>query len=249
MATKYKLSPSASERFLICSASIKHQNPFSESIYSLKGNLQHEVAFLRLEQMYKDVDNTKKINALMDTSKWYYNKDKSIKVKWDNGCDKTVEEYISYIKKLHNHFKPKILFLEYNFNFMFYDYKMYGTADVAMVLENNDIVIVDLKTGRNKVETEDNSQMLLYGIGFIQEVSKKLKEVPKRLIISICQPPAYNIKAMVYSIEQVMAWYKKQSKQMWKINNDILEYVPNEKACKYCDYRDQCSARFKKGVY
>ena len=64
MPTKHKLSPSSSERFLVCSASIQHTSDFSESVYSLKGNLQHEVGFLRLEQLFKDKDNSKKLEEL-----------------------------------------------------------------------------------------------------------------------------------------------------------------------------------------
>ena len=247
--TKYKLSPSASERFLICTASIKHQNAFEESKWSVLGNLQHEVAFLRLAQLFKGEDNQKEIDKLTDPNNEYKTSNGKLTVKWTNTCDKNVDEYVSYIKKLHKKFNPKILFLEYKFNFMFYGYKMFGTADVAMVLDNMDVVIVDLKTGRNKVETEDNPQMLLYGMGFVQEIIKKLKKTPQNVYISVAQPLAYNMEIVKYSITQVARWYNSLAIPMDKINNNKLTYTPHKKACKYCDYSDECMARFEKGIY
>lgn len=245
---EHYLSPSAAERFLACTASIQHQNKFAESKYSVLGDLQHTVGFLRLEQLLKDVDNQKQIDKLTDPNNKYVRNGGTIAVKWDNTCEANVNEYVSYVKKLVKKLKPKIIFLEYRMKFNFYGYQMQGTADVALVLENYDIVVIDFKSGRNAVDVEDNPQMLLYGMGFVQEVRNKLKNTPQNIIISICQPLAQNQKALKYSIEQVADWYRSLSKPMNAIIENRLTYNPTKKACHYCDYRDECMARFEKGV-
>lgn len=249
MPSKYKLSPSASQRFFTCTASLPHQTGFSENKHTLKGNLQHEVAYLRLDEMINKRDHSKKIAVLTDPNNFYEsNKNPDLKVKWDSQCTHTVDNYISYIKRMIKQFKPKRILLEQFVKMKFYGNKINGKVDCAMVLPNNDLIIIDLKTGRGRVETEDNDQMLMYAYGFIQDVYKQTKKVPKHIIISICQSLIDNTQAIKYSLEQVMEWYRSKAQPMQEINTDNLVYRPSYNACKYCDYKEKCKARIQKGV-
>lgn len=247
--SQYKLRPSSSQRFLTCTASLPYNLGFSENIYTLKGNLQHKVAFLRLDQYFNDNDHDKEIEKLTNPDNDFISKnDKELKTHWDNGCEKTVDSYISYVKRLEKQFKPKMVFLEYFIKMKFYGNKINGVVDLAMVMDNNNIIIVDLKTGYNKVEAEDNSQMLMYGYGMIQDLYKKTKKTPKKIIISIAQSSINNTIAVEYSLNQMIQWYKDQARPLKEINTNKLVFRPSPKACKYCEHRDECNERIRQGV-
>jgi CRISPR/Cas system-associated exonuclease Cas4 (RecB family) len=216
---------------------------------TLKGNLQHEVASLRLEELYFFKDNQKKIEQLTDTENYYTSRtDSTLKVKWDKSCDETVNTYISYVKQIHTQYKPKHIFIEQKIKMRFYDNNINGIVDCAMVLENGDVIVVDLKTGRSKVDTEENNQMLMYAYGFIQDLHRKTKILPNQVIISICQSIVYNTRAVSYSFNDLISWYISQATPMKEINTNELVYRPNKKACQFCQFRADCNARIKEGI-
>lgn len=249
MQSKYKLNPSASERFLTCTASLQHNTGFSESTTTLKGNLQHEVAALRLLQIFKGEDHAEEIERLTDYDNDYISpNNKNIKVRWTHDCEPVVDNYVSYVQRLVQEFKPKEVFIEYKIKMFFYGNAISGTADFVMILPNNDIFIVDLKTGRVKVETKDNKQMLIYGYGVLQDMNRKYNIVATHVIISICQSLINNTQAKKYSINQLATWYLDQFGPMRQINSDKLVYNPSPTACRYCQYRSKCNARIKAGV-
>lgn len=251
MPSKYRLRPSSAQRFLTCTASLPfNEVAFQESKASLKGNLQHEVAQLRLEEILEGKDNSRRINLLMDYDRKHESDNTpGLWVKWDRQCDENVESYISYIKQLIEEYNPIHVYIEYKMKFKFYDNQMWGTADIMMVLPDYSVIVVDLKSGRGYVSTEDNPQMLTYGYAIIQEVYKKTKKVPPSVIISIHQNVINNISAMKYSINQMMNWYKKQAKPMNEINNDKLVFRPTKEGCKYCHNKEKCNERIKAGIY
>ncbi len=249
MPSKYKLSPSSSERFLECTASLPHNLTFTENEHTLKGNLQHRVAFLRLDQLFNNKDHKKEIDMLTDTKNKYASRNNpSLYVFWDDSCTQTVNNYVTYVKQVYEEYKPKIVFLEYRISMNFYGNKVNGVVDCAMVLQSDDLFIIDLKTGRNRVETEDNTQMLMYGYGIIQELHKKTKKVAKYVVISIAQSLINNTQAYKYTLEQMIEWYLKQAQPMKEINTDSLVFRPSKVACKYCSFRDSCNERIKAGV-
>ena len=249
MPSKYKLSPSSSDRFLTCTASLPHNTGFSESLATLKGSLQHEVASLRLEELYLFKDNIERIEFLTDPSNYYRSRnDEKLKVKWDKSCDETVDTYISYVKQMYNEYKPKHIFIEQRIKMRFYDNNINGIVDCAMVTEGGDVIIIDLKTGRSKVNTDDNNQMLMYAYGFVQDLHRKTKKMPSKIIISICQSIIYNTQAISYSLQQLIDWYVSQSQPMKEINTDNLVFRPNKKACQFCQFKANCNARIKAGI-
>jgi len=249
MPSKFKLSPSASDRFLTCTASLPFNINFIESEPTLKGNLQHRVAFLRLDQIINSRDHAKEIETLTDYNHEYISaKTPGLKVYWDKDCENTVDNYISYIKQLIKEYSPKSVFLEYRIQMVFFENTINGIVDCAMILPDDSLIIIDLKSGRVKVETDDNNQMLMYAYGIIQDMYKKSGKVSQSVIISICQSLVNNTQAIKYSLDQMIKWYVKQHTPMNEINHNELVYRPNKTACKYCQNRANCNARIREGV-
>lgn len=247
---KYKLSPSSADRFLTCTASVQYTSIFTENKYTLLGNLQHKVAQLRLEELFKNKDNAEKIDILTNYENFYRSdKNPELKVQWTKECENIVDDYVSYVKQLSEQLQPKDIFFEMWIKMKFHDNNIRGIADCVMVLQNNDVVIIDLKTGRKKVDIEDNNQMLLYAYGIIQETYNRIKEVPQNATIIIVQSIAYNTNALKYDLKQMIEWYTQQAKPMTEINTNNLVYRPNKKACVFCPFREKCNERIRKGVY
>lgn len=249
MANTYKLSPSASSRFLTCTASLPFNLEMSDSKVTLEGTLMHEVAGLRLEQFFNNVDHTERLNEITDYNHPYKSRNnEKLVVYWMPNFENIVSTYIDYVKRVAEQFNAVKVYVEYRVKMRWYNNNINGMIDIAMVDKDNNIFIIDLKTGRNKVDTDDNSQMLMYGYGFMQAIYKETKELPKTITISISQPLIHNTQAVEYQLVHLLDWYKEQRQSMREINTGELKFRPNPKACKYCGHRLHCKARVEAGV-
>lgn len=244
---KYKLRPSSSGRFLKCTASVQFaEKPFEENVNNLKGNLQHEVASLRLEQIYKNKENAEEIQKLMDYDNIYYGKNPKIKVKWDSGCDFSVDSYISLVKKIYSQYNAKEIYIEESIDLNFYGNQIKGKIDCA-ILTDEYLFVIDLKTGRMKVEVNDDPQILMYALGLLQKLNKE-NNLPQKIVIGISQAVINNTELIEYSLKDIRDWYAKQSQAMWEINNNELKYRPDSKICKYCVNNSKCNERIRQGI-
>jgi RecB family exonuclease len=247
--SNYKLSPSASGRFLTCTASIQHNTGVSENEITLRGSLQHEVAYLVLRQELFGENHQDKIDQLQNPENTYVGREREdVFVRWQKEFNPTVSNYVDYIKSLKSQYNPVEIFLEYKVKMKFHDVNINGTIDCAMLLENGDLIIVDLKTGRSRVETEDNNQMLMYAYGMIQDIYAKTNKAPNNIIISICQSLIFNTQAISYTLKQIFDWYVEKAKPMEEIKTGNLVYRPTKDACKFCQFKHKCNERIKKGV-
>jgi len=247
--SNYKLSPSASGRFLTCTASIQHNTGVSENEITLRGSLQHEVAYLVLKQELFGEYHQDKIDQLQNPENTYVGREREdVFVRWQKEFNPTIINYVDYIKNLKSQYNPIEIFLEYKVKMKFHDVELKGTIDCAMLLENGDLIIVDLKTGRSRVETEDNNQMLMYAYGMIQDIYAKTNKAPNNIVISICQSLIYNTQAVSYTLKQLFDWYVEKAKPMEEIKTGNLVYRPTKDACKFCQFKHKCNERIKKGV-
>lgn len=242
-------SISASSRWLQCTASLKYNKDFVANINTLKGNLIHEVSALRLEEIFFGKDNAEKIEALK-TKDYIDEKSPKLKTKWDIESQRTSDSYIDYAVRLYQQYQPHTIEIEKKVNVRWYGYEKYGLIDLVMV--NDDYtIIVDLKSGRTPVDTYDNTQMLIYAIGKMQEYGKQTTEERTfygNYIITICQPLLNNKVAVEYSRNSLVRFYQSHRIKMEEIISGNLQYDPTPNACKWCDYRSKCSERIKKGV-
>lgn len=241
---KIKLqSLSASARWLSCTASLLFNNePFTETKTTLMGSLGHKIAELMLKEYFFGENNAAELHALRHEP--YYNEEGNIKVQCTHKLWTIAQDYVQYVKTVARQFNhdEKKIFIEKKINLKFYGHEKNGFADFVLITPEL-IFIIDLKTGRNEVDADENSQMLLYAIGLIQEFG-----VRQRIITAISQPLIKKTHAYEYTKEQIILWYKKNSQAMREINENKLVYRPSEKACKYCDNRNFCNERIKQGI-
>lgn len=239
-------SISASARWLKCTASLQWNKDFIENVNTLKGNLIHKVIALRLKEIFFKENHREYIKKLK-TDDYVSEKNKDLKTKWDNDCEKTFDGCIAYARKMYNQYKPHTIEIEKKVNLIWYGYKKFGYIDFIMISDEYTIII-DWKTGRTVVENDDNSQMLMYAVGKIQEQRKQKDFTPMRYIISICQPLLKLKPPFQYTINQISRFYNSHKKAMDEIISGNLVFRPSSLACKWCDHRDSCNERIKQGV-
>ncbi len=121
-----------------------------------------------------------------------------------------------------------------------------GTAD-AVILTDDEIIIVDLKYGQGlKVDAEENTQLMIYGLAALEEYSLigDFKQV--RVIIS--QPRLHHVSEWTADIDTLNA-FANQVRNTAKlihsldVTSDLTElFTPSTDACRYCKANTECKA-------
>lgn len=121
-----------------------------------------------------------------------------------------------------------------------------GTAD-TVILTDDEIIIVDLKYGQGlKVDAENNTQLMIYGLAALEEYSLigDFKQV--RLLIS--QPRLHHVSEWVADIDTLNAFAKRVTNTATLINSlDVTSdltglFAPSVDACRYCKANTECKA-------
>lgn len=120
-----------------------------------------------------------------------------------------------------------------------------GTADAIILLED-EIVVVDLKYGRGvRVDADDNEQLRLYALGALAAFD--LIADYKRVRTVIAQPRLSYVSEAVYSIKDLLA-FSEQVRERAFIALKVLEHKdqaalhlePGEKQCQWCKAKPTC---------
>lgn len=119
----------------------------------------------------------------------------------------------------------------------------WGTADVVIVLIHTDgtatIKIIDLKTGSGfKVSPIDNSQLMIYAAGIYRdlELVYDIREVQA----GICQPP-FDVYAMRTIPQSELNKFAVETiNTIEDIRAGVVEYDPSENNCRWCPAAGLC---------
>lgn len=221
-----KLSASGSHRWILCPGSVKAEEniPDIKSKYAEEGDLAHQLAErLFFKKDYKDL----------------------------NVSDEMVEhvsEYVSYLNNISSDNETKI-YIEKKVDFSHIVPDGFGTADALILKEGycgGELHVIDLKYGfGNKVESYENTQLLLYAIGTLNSlIFKEICEI-EWIHLEIYQPRLKHISKWTISISELRYWegyIKAKAEATLDVN---APRIPSEKACKWCKASSTCLAPFK----
>ena len=136
---------------------------------------------------------------------------------------------------------PNIKALEQGFNIKVGDFTLMGKIDRVDILPSSEIEIVDYKTGaaRQKLESEDKEQLLLYQIAAEEVFGEKVKSLTYYYlddgkVMSFLGTDVEKNDLKVKIVETIE-----------KIKNSSFTPTPGPFVCKFCDFRDICE--FRKG--
>ena len=118
----------------------------------------------------------------------------------------------------------------------------FGTVDAVVVSEDH-LTIIDLKTGRVPVEAEDNPQLKIYALAVIETL--KLTGI-KSVTLAISQNGAFESANM--TIGDLNAFGTEISQAGRDIIVGNVEFKPSKAACHYCPVQGSCRAYSQKVV-
>jgi hypothetical protein len=219
-----KFSASRSHRWTNCSASLELEAtmPNKDSFFSQEGTFAHDIA-------YKFVTSTISDNDLLGVSGEMID------------CAKA---YSSYIDKIVTHdFFGKFFEKTVYFGEMIgvSNDLGFGTADCILYDSlNKELHVIDFKYGKGiKVSVQDNTQLLLYGIGAYKELIEN--EIVK-LHLHIVQPRINHYESTVLDITQLKDYWIPFFTNKAALTQNANSFSPSLSVCKFCKVKPLCPA-------
>lgn len=221
-----KLSPSSSDRWLACPASIVRAPETEDegSEYAHEGTAAHALAEHCL-------------NLNIDAHGAVFPPDHAAYDSADMRAN--VQIYLDYVRNQMT--EGATLFVEQRLQ-IFGQYEVWGTADAVIVTADGIIKIIDLKFGKGLlVEAEDNTQLLLYGVGGLS--FDWLSEVPVHTVEAhIVQPRRSNYPSQSYPVADLAKWVQENTHKVARAFNGTDEANPGTH-CKWCPIKGTCRER------
>lgn len=209
-----KLSASSSERWLVCPGSVTMESSYPDvtSIYAEEGTRAHELAE----------------KAILSSTP-------PLQLTDDAEMAKFVQEYIEYIDTLKT--LTSTIYIEERVSYEHITKDGFGTCDCA-IIDDEHIHIIDLKYGRGvAVSAEENTQLMLYALGFIH--SKKLTNITT-ITLHIVQPRIGNYSSYSLTYEELRKFEDFARKQALLALQPNAPLVAGEKQCKWCKAKADC---------
>jgi hypothetical protein len=129
----------------------------------------------------------------------------------------------------------KEMIVEEKRNITLYDNSINLIIDTLLIGKDT-VSIIDLKTGNNDIDPDDNEQLMFYAYSIVNDYIHI-----KNFRLSIFQKG--KLKTTVVSLDEVLDFFMSKFLVFQKINKNELEYNPSDKACKFCAIKDTCRAR------
>lgn len=232
------LSASSSHRWLHCPPSVRltEQFPSKTSTYAEAGRLAHAIAELKARKYFLEPMSTRTYNARL--------KKLQADPSYDKGMEDSTDQYLAFLKETAMTFsQTPFVTLETRVDYSEYAPDGFGTADCIMIGEGR-ICVIDYKNGAGvPVDAEENSQMMLYGLGALKVYAPIFGDSIKEVLLAIVQPNAGGIKTWQTTVEHLRDWGK-------TVVAPVAELAFVGKGdfcagdwCRFCPAKAQCSAR------
>ncbi|EEO3297295.1 DUF2800 domain-containing protein [Listeria monocytogenes] len=235
-----KLSASGSSRWLNCTPSIALEAKFPEQknggVFAQEGTLAHSFAELLLQKFNGDVakaEYARKLNRLKKNSLY------------DASMIDHVEVYTTIViekfQEAHAADKNAVLSIEQQLDYSSYARGGFGTGD-AVIVGNGVVEIIDLKYGKGvPVSAEENSQLMLYGLGAYNafELDYDLHTVR----MTIVQPRLDDVTEFEMEVSDLLDWAENVVKPAALLADAGKGELNPGPWCKFCRARSICKAR------
>lgn len=243
------LSPSSSERWLSCPASVRLINALPKddddgSVYAREGTLAHALAEIRAGLKFGLKTDTQYANELMAWKKEFEAEE------YEEGTREEMYQHTStfldVIEERLAEYPNSALMLEQRMDSGVPD--CWGTSDVVIVSPEH-VEIIDLKYGSGvAVNAAGNPQLRLYALGALDTFGDLLGD-PKVIHISVYQPRVRNgWSTEVLPVEDLLAWRAEVATPAAEeaLYSDNPRFGPSEEACRWCPLAGICRARLEK---
>jgi len=225
-------SPSSSDRWFECPASayLNYSAEYSVNIAAATGTLIHEMCEMLLKGRLKDITLEEYwLNKVVDIE------DFQIKVTED--MIKCAEVYVEYIFKRKEELNATMVIEEKVFMDEISD-KCFGTADCILIAEDR-ICVIDLKSGKWPVEAVKNKQLMIYGVGAFIRYGNENPDITMEL--TIVQPRIKNaIKTFEITTPNLLSWATQDLKQATDACDEENPQRVAGEHCRFCAAKADC---------
>ena len=219
-----KLSPSSAKRWMTCPGSVKLieqvEEKFGEegdSEYAALGTALHEAAEWCLH-------NQETPEAAVGRT--FYDHEV---------VEDDIDRYADYVHLVNS--LPGSTYYEQKVTVI--DGIVWGTSDTINV-DDTKLTVIDLKTGYNRVDAEDNPQLLMYALGAYMAYGKIYDITEIEMIVS--QPVIGHESSWTIGVNQLNEFYAEVVESIENIKLKPDHLVPSDGACQWCRARGTCSA-------
>lgn len=234
-------SPSAAERWFGCPASAKMnaQAEFTSSLPAATGTLIHHMTEMLLKDRLRDM-------TLRDY--WLGRKEiiEDFEIEIDEDMVECAEVYVDYILKRQEELNARRL-IEEKIYLSAYSDKLYGTADCILLSENR-ICLIDLKSGKMIVDPFKNKQLMIYALGALDRYGGGNENIIVELTIVQPKDKRNPVKTHTISAPNLAHWGDTDlSNALAACDEENPRFVYDKNHCRFCNYRTNCD-EFKKNT-
>lgn len=238
------LSASGSHRWLNCTPSAKLEDAYGErttSAYAAEGTLAHELAELFIRQNI--LDNISEEEA--DSTYERIVNDKLYSIEMPDHVNTFVDYCLAqYQEAQQTGFSD--LRSECKVDLRDYVPDSFGTVDCTVVSEDT-LEVIDLKYGKGvPVYAEWNTQLMLYALGMLSEISM-LYNISK-VRCTIIQPRIDNISSWEISVEELYDWAEKELRPKAEQAFAGEGELNSGDWCKFCAVKNKCRKLYEDQV-
>lgn len=231
-----KLSPSAASRWMACtpSAVLAQSFPNKSSSYADEGTLAHALCEALLREMHGQITKTEfdKLYAEIQKSEYY-----------DSSMFSYCEDYAMFVNE--QCIGEFHLFIEQKLDMSRWVPEGFGTADSIVILPaERKIIFNDLKYGKGiRVDSRQNSQMKIYGLGVLETMEFIFGDDSFDLIeTNIYQPRIDNISPYSYTVKELLTWAENDLKPAAELAFEGKGEYKAGSHCYWCPAKAQCKA-------
>jgi len=219
-----RLSPSSSARWLSCTASVEASDKYPNTTNSAAewGTNVHYMG----EQLLKGVEVS--VGDVLTEQNTFT---------VDAEMLRCAEEYVDYVNSFIK--KDSVVLIEEQFDLSVISPNQFGTSD-ATVLDGTHLHVFDLKTGHGIVMAEQNTQMMLYAIGAVEELGD-IYDIDM-ITLHIVQTRAGHLDSWDLHYEDLMKFKAHATRMAQKILTGNVEFNPTKKGCQWCPHSMSCTA-------
>lgn len=256
--------PSASERWMSCTASLRASREFLETLTpnqqeefskastsARQGTTAHAAAEIEARVLLGQMDQDEADLSLLELT---------VNPADDEAYDEEMAEYITeYVDLIRSYVDDHEVLIEERVVASIWltgaheeeVYEIPGSVDVTALPSESDpstLVVGDLKYGKGvNVDVEKNSQTRLYALGVLGRLVDDEGALPEGLTTiryHIIQPRLGGIKTWEESVEDLLTWRDEELAPALTaaLYGEGAEFKPSETACQFCPARGSCAA-------
>jgi hypothetical protein len=225
------LSASSSSRWIHCPPSVRLSEKYEDEMspYALEGTSAHSLGEFKLRTILGQSAN----DPIEDLE--FYNEE----------MEELTEGYASYVMEIVNQYIIPGVYIEERLDLSKYVKDSFGTAD-CIVVGDKDLHVIDLKYGQGVlVDANENTQLMLYGLGALT-LFDGIYDIEK-VILHIYQPRRDNISTYEITSDELYKWGESI--------REIAELADKGEGefscgfwCKFCNAKNKCRKRAEENI-